>query len=144
MANKKERELDRPLDQVKKFIQQHASLAVIGTADQEGVPHLAMESGIRWVREKTVEFESWFCLTTIKNMKENPKVAIAVFDPNTRKGYQLMGQIESIHEGAIMDGYIPGEEPGKQVIPPQSYRLDISVEKILPFSSGLHSDDSLS
>ena len=136
--------MNQSLDQVKKFVQQHTGLAIIGTADLEGFPHLAMESGIRWVRERTVEFESWFCLATIKNLRENPKVAIAIFDPKTQKGYQLLGQIESIHEGAMRDGYIPGEKPDEQVIPPQAYRIDIAIEKILFFSSGPHSDGSLS
>lgn len=136
--------MNQSLDQAKKFVQQHTSLAIIGTADQEGFPHLAMESGIRWVSERRLEFESWFCLATIRNLRENPKVAIAIFDPKTQKGYQLLGQIESIKEGVIMDGYIPGEKPDEKAIPPQSYRLEIDIEKILPFSSGPHSDSSLS
>jgi len=48
----------------------------MGNADQEGFPHLAMESGTRLVREKTIEFESWFCLSTIRKRikgKDNTK-----------------------------------------------------------------------
>ncbi|MEW5804516.1 MAG: pyridoxamine 5'-phosphate oxidase family protein [bacterium] len=135
--------MKQSIEQVKKFILEQSSLAIIGTADQEGFPHLAMERGVRWVREKTVEFESWFCETTVKNLRENPKVSVAIFDQKTQKGYQLLGRIESIHEGAILDGYIPGEKPGEQDIPSQAYRIDIAIEKILFFSSGPHSDGAL-
>ncbi|MEW5804951.1 MAG: pyridoxamine 5'-phosphate oxidase family protein [bacterium] len=135
--------MNQSIEQVKKFVQHHPSLVLIGTADRRGFPHLAMEMGVQWVKERTMRFESWFCLSTIKNLKENPKVAVAIFDQQTQKGYQMLGRIESIHEAAILNGYIPGEKPDEHGIPPQAYRIDIAIEEVLFFSSGPHSDGPL-
>jgi len=132
----REEDLNQSLDEVKKFFQDHQTFLLIGTADRSGLPHLAMEMEVQWIKERTIRFESWFCLATIRNLSENPRVAVAVIDQKTHKGYQLLGQIESIHETAILDGYVAGEIPGEQIFPAQAYRIDIAIDRVLHFSPG--------
>ena len=127
-------------EQLEKFITQHQGIAIIGTVNQEGFPHLAMEKGVQWCGAKTICFETWFCTTTIENLRENPKVTVALWDQTAQKGYQLLGKIKSIQEGPILDGYIPDEEAEQFPIPPQAYKIYIEIEEVMQFLCGPHSD----
>jgi predicted pyridoxine 5'-phosphate oxidase superfamily flavin-nucleotide-binding protein len=128
------------LGEVKRFVQEHPITVVIGTADQNGVPHLAVEREIQWIEERTVVFEAWFCLTTVENLMINPKVAIAVWDQAAMSGYQLIGEMKSIQEASIFNGYMPGDEAEVSPIPPQAYRISIAIEEVLLLVSGPHAD----
>jgi len=140
LKEKKGEEVKKTFEQITQFITQYQGIVIIGTANQEGIPHLAMEKGIRLVGEKTIYFETWFCKNTIENLQENPKVVVALWDQNTQKGYQLLGRMKSIEEGPILNGYIPGEEAEQFSFPPQAYQITIDIEKVTQFLCGPHSD----
>ena len=46
-----------------------------------------------------VVFRAWFCLKTVENLYEHPRISLGVLDPVTGKGYQLMGRMERVEGG---------------------------------------------
>jgi len=124
-------------EEIKRFIE-GAEHAFVASADASGCPHLAAGEGLRAPDPNHLVFEAWFCHTTLQNLESNPFVAIAVADPLSDNGYQFIGRIEMSEEAAMIDGYAPDLEPPG--MPQVQSRLYVSVEKIMAFSAGRHSD----
>ena len=115
--------------------------AFVATADAKGNPHLAAGRGISVIGRSLLVFEAWFCTTTLRNLQENPMVAVAIADPATGDGYQFFGRVEKKEDTAILDGYLPDVEPGG--LPQVQWRLEVRVESVMSFSADAHSDRPL-
>lgn len=111
--------------------------AVVASANGSGQPHLALGT-VGTVSEDRLVFENWLCYQTLENVRENPKVAIAVIAPGIRIGYQFSGTVIETVDVAMMDGFQPGAKPAGE--PQTMSRLVIRVEKIVAFCEGLHLD----
>ena len=114
--------------------------AFVATSDAKGYPHLAAGRGISVSRPHLLVFEAWFCLTTLRNLQENPKVAVAIADA-TGNGYQFAGRVEKAEDTAGLHGYLPGIEPPG--LPQVQWRLEVRVESVMSFTSDAHSDRPL-
>lgn len=115
----------------------------VGTADDNGKPHLAAGEEMVFTGSNTVRIEAWFCTETIKNLHVNPNISIAVIDRNTKKGYQLTGIVEKIQDRVMMDGYQPEQEEKWAGFPTTQYALSINIKEVLEFTTGVHSDKPL-
>jgi len=112
----------------------------VATSDKFGQPHIAAARGLRVVDDERIAFEDWFCIQTLKNIAENPRVALSIIEPCKEEGYQLLGVIDKSEETEAQDGYEPGEEL-RGHIPQIKHRLEVKIEKILTLSTGPHSDE---
>ena len=112
---------------------------LVATADMEGLPHVAAAGQMDVKSENKVEVSEWFCPGTVANVKANPRVALLVWDAKTDHGYQLLGTVEKIEEGAMMNGYAAELEEMKPISQVER-RLIVQVDKIINFSHGPHSD----
>jgi len=115
--------------------------AFVATCDANGNPHLAAGRGILATEPNMLAFEAWFCLTTLRNLQENPRVAVVMADPATGNGYQFTGRVEKVEDTAILDGYLPDAEPSGT--PQVQWRLEVRVESVMSFSADAHSDRPL-
>lgn len=115
--------------------------AFVATADAKGNPHLAAGRDLSILKPGRLVFESWFCQTTLKNLQENPSVAVAVADPSTGNGFQFVGQVEKIVDTAVLNGYVSDQEPSG--LPQVQWRLEIRVESVMAFTADAHSDRPL-
>lgn len=115
--------------------------AFVATSDANGNPHLAAGRGVVVATPDRLVFESWFCQTTMRNLQENPMIAVAIADPLTGNGYQLIGRVEKTDDTALLDGYLPDAEPPG--LPQVQWRLEVRVESVLPFTADAHSDRPL-
>lgn len=128
-------------ESIKRFIE-GTDHAFVASADRHGYPHLASGRELRVPDPIHLVFEAWFCHTTLRNLAENPLIAVAVADPVSGNGYQILGRMERSEETAILDGYVPDlETPG---MPQVQFRLYLLVESIMVFTSGAHTDQPLS
>ncbi|WP_243375302.1 pyridoxamine 5'-phosphate oxidase family protein [Geotalea sp. SG265] len=124
-------------DEMQRFIEATGH-AFVASSDATGYPHLAAGRDLHVRDDSHLIFEAWFCHTTMENVTANPKVAVAVTAPAADRGYQFGGVVESAADTAIMDGFTGEEEDS--AIPQVQYRLIIRVEKVMEFTSGMHSD----
>jgi hypothetical protein len=112
---------------------------LIGTADVQGLPHIAAAASLEQTDATHVAVTEWFCPGTIENLKANPLVSVVVWDNETDTGFQLLGTSESMDQVAILDGYTPKEKEGP-VIPQVERKISLRVEKIVDFRHAPHSD----
>ena len=77
------------LEKVQRIVQK-VKIVYVATANREGMPHIAAAEGMAFMGDKVV-FKAWFCLKTVENLSENPKLSLAVLSPKTREGYQILG-----------------------------------------------------
>lgn len=124
-------------DEIKSFIE-GISLAIVASADVSGKPHLALGTGIKALDVNHLMLENWYCQATLRNLEENPRLAIAVMARDSKIGYQFIGNVIHGYDIAILDGYLPGvEQPGElQALT----RIVVRVDEILAFCSGIHTD----
>jgi general stress protein 26 len=127
-------------DDIKEFIRT-IPIAFVASTDESGHPHLAAGTGLEVRQGRYLNFENWFCTTTLRNVARNPNIAVAVTTADGRAGYQFLGRVSRSEEEAIIDGYAPKvEKPGT---PQALIRMIVEVEEIMEFSAGVHTDTSL-
>jgi hypothetical protein len=78
-------------------------LAFVGTADRNGRPNLAPKGSMRLGDEETLVFAEGVGKKTLRNLRDNPEVAVAVVDREKMEGYQFKGKAEIIETGPLYD-----------------------------------------
>lgn len=126
--------------EIKRFAEGIA-LAMVASADTSGKPHLALGSGIQVIDGQHLLLENWYCQTTLQNLEQNPRLAIAVMAEDMKIGYQFIGRLAHGFDVALLNGYAPAVEPPGE--PQALTRLIVQVEEILAFCSGIHIDRPL-
>jgi hypothetical protein len=127
-------------EDIKRFAER-VGHAFVATSDAKGNPHLAAGRGIVVSQPSLLVFEAWFCQTTLRNLQENPKVAVVIADPATGNGYQFAGRVEKAEDTALLDGYLPDVEPSG--LPQVQWKLEVRVESVMSFTADAHSDRPL-
>lgn len=122
---------------LKQFIESR-SFAFVASADQRARPHLAAAEHLKVPDPHHIVFDSWVCPKTLENVVEVPRLALAVIDPASARGYQLECFVESAMETDTTT-------PSRATVPLQQIhaRIVVRVEEILEFAPGPHSDHPL-
>ena len=110
----------------------------VATADEKGMPHVAVAGTVTHMGGTHVSVSSWFCPTTLSNLQINHHVSVVVWDRSIDAGYQLIGESEKIVDLTMMDGYTPSKE--ERSIPQVERQIIVRVIKIIDFMRTLHSD----
>ena len=112
----------------------------VTTAASDGYPHVAPAARLQLDPDKEgVAIDAWFCPGTLENLKENKKVDLVVWDATLDEGYQLLGKCQGVEDLAVLNGY-DASLPEKTGLPQVERRIQIRVEKVLPFQRGAHTD----
>lgn len=112
---------------------------LIGTANKEKEPHIAVATSINTVDDLHVAVSAWFCPTTVINLFENPSVSLVIWDQEGDTGYQLVGASEGVENMAVLGCWTP--EIDKQMPVPQiERRVLVRVDRIIDFKHAPHSD----
>ena len=112
--------------------------AFVATTNEDGLPHMASAGKLTLDPQQQVVLAEWFCPRTVSNVRENQQIALVVWDVDGDIGYQLLGKVQDMREVAMLDGYAPDEEEG--ILPQVERELLISVNEVLSFSQGPHTD----
>lgn len=112
---------------------------LIATSDVRGTPHLAAAQSLAREPDDVVSVVSWYCPGTIRNLTENPQVAIVAWDRSRDIGYQLIGRVENVRDLAIMNGFAL-EIEGQSPLPEIEKQLFVRVERIVSFHAAAHAD----
>jgi predicted pyridoxine 5'-phosphate oxidase superfamily flavin-nucleotide-binding protein len=115
-------------------------VALVATADEKGLPHMAASSKIEAEGYPRIAISEWFCPGTLSNLQVNPRITIVVWDPESDTGFQLMGESEGIQETAVMNGLLAGPEEKEPPLPQVQRKILVRVQKIVRFCHAPHSD----
>lgn len=72
----------------------------VATASKDGWPNVVPIGFVELVDDETIWIADNFMVKTLANIKENPKVSIYVYGPDTKGCYQIKGDVEIKTEGA--------------------------------------------
>lgn len=125
---------------IKQFIE-GISQAIVATADRSGNPHLTLGSGLKVLDGHHLALENWYCQTTLRNLDQNPQIAIVVMDRDSIIGFQFIGEVVHGYDIASLAGCVPEAE--EQGDPCFCTLIVIRVEKIQSFCSSMHTDRPL-
>ena len=113
---------------------------LVTTAASNGYPHVAPAGRLRLSsNEERVAVDAWFCPGTLENLKGNDKLDLVVWDATLNEGYQLLGKCQGVEDIAMLNGY-DASLPEKAGLPQVERRIQIRVEKVIPFQRGSHTD----
>ncbi len=110
-------------------------LAVIATASKEGTPNVGPKGSIHVVDDETLGYSESAGEKTLRNLKENPKVAIMIVDRENRDGYQIKGTAELLTSGNFFEQVAKRQEERKKSLP--KYAVKINIEEIYSVRSGI-------
>jgi len=72
----------------------------VATASKKGVPHVTPIAFVSLVRDDTIWLADNFMNKTLLNVKENPFIALFLYDSDSRKCCQIHGRVEVKTSGA--------------------------------------------
>jgi predicted pyridoxine 5'-phosphate oxidase superfamily flavin-nucleotide-binding protein len=71
----------------------------VATASKDGWPNVVPIGFVELVDDETIWVADNFMKKTLSNIKENPKISIYVYGPETKGCYQIKGDVEIKTEG---------------------------------------------
>lgn len=72
----------------------------IATASKAGVPNVAPIAFVQLVADDTIWLADNFMNKTLANVKENPHIALYIYDTDSKKCFQVKGKVEVKTSGA--------------------------------------------
>ncbi len=120
-------------EEIKSFIAEHE--AFIATASADGMPNIGAKGSTQVLDDEHIVFYELTGGRTWENLQVNPRVAIAVADRSTIKGYRLTGKAELVTEGELYDGAKKMAEMLKIPVPPKA-AVKIKIDEIYDLGAG--------
>jgi hypothetical protein len=116
---------------------EHFFVALVGL---DGFPYVNSARQLEQVAYNQFAIEEWICPLTLKQLSENPKMAVLIWDPAADDGYEILGEVLMFESQAFLNGFAPEVEENAY-LPQVKRRLIIRAEKITAFSHSLRCDD---
>jgi predicted pyridoxine 5'-phosphate oxidase superfamily flavin-nucleotide-binding protein len=110
-------------------------LAVIATASTAGIPNIGPKGSMVVVDDETLAYSEGTNGKTLKNIQENPNVAVMVVDRDKADGYQVKGTAELLSEGDFFEQMARRQEERKRPRPKNVVK--IRVEEIYSVKPGM-------
>jgi len=111
-------------------------LGWVATAARDGTPNVSIKGSLRLLDDEHLVFADLFSLKTRKNLEENPKVAVMVYDGETRRGYLFKGACELVPSGPLYDQTVEGIRKQMPQLPAPKYVVKVTIEAIFDQSIG--------
>ena len=108
----------------------------VATAAKDGTPNLSIKGSLRQLDDEHLVFADIFSMKTRRNLQENPKVAIMVYDEPSRRGIALKGSVEMVASGPLYDQTVEGIRKAMPQLPAPKYVVKVTVESIFDQSVG--------
>lgn len=108
----------------------------VATASPDGVPNATPKGSVRVIDDEHIIFADLFSRKTRENLLKNPKVAVTVVDEKSYKGYQIKGSAELLTAGELFERVSDELKKVPMKLPPPTYVVKITVEKVYDQSVG--------
>ena len=108
----------------------------VATASSDGTPNVSIKGTLRVLDDEHLLFADIFSLKTRKNLKENPKVAIMVYDADSRRGYAFKGKAEQLDSGSVFDQTVESNRKAMPQLPTPKYVVRVAIDSIWDQSAG--------
>jgi predicted pyridoxine 5'-phosphate oxidase superfamily flavin-nucleotide-binding protein len=89
---------------------------VVATATEDGIPNVVPMTYTKILSKNRLMLVDFYLNKTKANLLTNPHIAVSVWDPETKKGYQFKGKARIETSGANFDEAVaPGRAEGCQI-----------------------------
>lgn len=78
-------------------------VAMVATANKQGMPNVSPKGSFRVVDDEHVAFGNVRSPRTMANLKDNPQLSAIVYDPATRKGCRIWGKATIMTSGDLLN-----------------------------------------
>lgn len=109
-------------------------LAIVATASKDGTPNVGPKGSMHVVDDETLAYSEGTSEKTLRNLKENTKVAVMLVDRPKAEGYQIKGTAELLTSGNLFERVARRQEERKR--PRSKYVVQIRVEEIYSVKTG--------
>lgn len=75
----------------------------VATASKKGIPNVVPIAFVSLVKDDTIWLADNFMQKTLANVKENPHIAVYLYDSDAKKCFQVKGTVEVKTSGADYD-----------------------------------------
>jgi predicted pyridoxine 5'-phosphate oxidase superfamily flavin-nucleotide-binding protein len=99
----------------------------VATASKNGKPNASPKGSLRVLDDEHVAFAEIASPKTLANLKENPQVAILVFDPATWGGCRIQGKAEILDSGDLLESFKAQFAPLKMKV---HFAIKVAVEEV--------------
>jgi predicted pyridoxine 5'-phosphate oxidase superfamily flavin-nucleotide-binding protein len=108
----------------------------IATAAKDGTPNVSIKGSLRQLDDEHLVFADIFSMKTRKNLQENPKVAVMVYEEASRRGYMFKGSAEMQASGPLYESVTENMKKVMPQLPAPKYVVRITVESVFDQSAG--------
>ena len=108
----------------------------VATAARDGTPNVSIKGSLRLLDDEHLVFADIFSLKTRKNLQENPRVAIMVYEDISKRGYMFKGAAELLSSGPLYDQTAENMKKVMPQLPAPTYVVKVTVESIYDQSAG--------
>jgi len=109
-------------EEVKKVMAQ-TKIFPVATASKDGLPNVVPFAFVKCYNDDTILLADNFMNKSLKNLQENPWIAICVWDSQNKQSYQIKGEAEIITAGSVLEetaawvkGVIPQLSPKSAIL----------------------------
>jgi hypothetical protein len=110
-------------------------LSVIATATKDGTPNIGPKGSMYVFDDETLAYAEGTGQKTLKNLQQNPKVAVMVVDREKTDGYQVKGTAELLTGGDFFEQVAKRLEERKRPRPKSVVK--IRIEEIYSVKPGM-------
>lgn len=114
----------------------------VATASADGVPNVALVGLLKILDDETILLADNFFNKTEANIKENPKIALVVYDNQSKKAYQMKGSLEILTSGTIYDDMVEWVHSRNANLPAKA-AVVMHVEEVFNTMSGKHAGEKI-
>src|SRR4030042_3851251 len=108
----------------------------VATAARDGMPNVSIKGSLRVLDDEHLAFADINSLKTRKNLEENPKVVVMVYDSEARKAFMLKGKAEMTAAGPLYDQMAQGMKQHMPHLPAPKEVVKVTVDAIFDQSGG--------
>lgn len=110
-------------------------LSVIATASKDGTPNIGPKGSMHVFDDETLAYSEGTGEKTLRNLQQNPKVAVMVVDREKIDGYQIKGTAELLTSGDFFEQVAKKQEERKRPRPKSVVK--IRIEEIYSVKPGM-------
>jgi predicted pyridoxine 5'-phosphate oxidase superfamily flavin-nucleotide-binding protein len=107
----------------------------VATASKSGVPNVAPIAYVMLMGDDTIWLGDNFMQKTLANVRENPHIAIYVYDPESKKCFQVKGKVEVKTSGPDYEKMKEMVKAKKPELPAKSL-LEMKVTEVFQCAPG--------
>ncbi len=108
----------------------------VATAAKDGTPNVSIKGSLRLIDDEHLVFADINSQKTRRNLLENPKVAIMVYDSDAKKAFMFSGSAELFEKDPLYDRIAQGMKERMPHLPAPKYVVKVTVEAIFDQSGG--------